>query len=50
MCKVEFSITAALGPHPKSLSLRARDFKTLPPFSLREKGTGDEGRIRYLLL
>ena len=28
------NITAALGPHPKSLSLRARDFKTLLPFSL----------------
>ena len=39
------------------VELRAWDFKTLLPFSLpfqeashREKGPGDEGKIRYLLL
>jgi hypothetical protein len=30
-------------PHPKSLSLRERDFEIRLPFSLREKGLGDEG-------
>jgi hypothetical protein len=32
-------------PHPKSLSLRARDLKSSAflPFALREKGLGDEG-------
>jgi len=37
-------------PHPKSLSLRERDFKSMNhkgfrlPFSLGEKGLGDEGK------
>jgi len=30
-------------PHPKSLSLRERDFEIRLPFSLREKGLGAEG-------
>jgi len=30
-------------PHPKSLSLRARDLPEELPFALREKGLGDEG-------
>jgi len=30
-------------PHPKSLSLRERDFEIRLPFSLGEKGLGDEG-------
>jgi hypothetical protein len=30
-----------VSPHPKSLSLRERDFELLLPFSLGEKGLGD---------
>ncbi len=41
-------------PHPKSLSLMERDFKTSLTvslsFALREKGLGDEGKRRRLFL
>jgi hypothetical protein len=34
-------IQNSISPHPKSLSLRERDFELLLPFSLGEKGLGD---------
>ena len=39
----EKGLSQLCDPHPKSLSLRAMDFEIWLPFSLREKGLGDEG-------